>query len=137
MNNLLTYDAVQESIWGKRCHLLLGNGFSIACDPVFRYDSLFDAAVDGGISTKAQEIFTRLGTNNFEGVMRLLDDADWIARTYGLVKGEGSPMLDDVEVVKRTLVEAVATSHLGHSGEVSAEKKNAALRFLEPYCYRR
>jgi hypothetical protein len=132
-SELLSYDAVLKSL-GSTSYLLLGNGFSVACDPIFSYSRLYDAAVAAGLSVRAQAVFERLGTNNFEGVMRLLDDAHWIATTYGLVRsGDSSEMIDDVRIVKTTLVEAVAKNHLPHTGHVSDEKKAAARNFFDPY----
>lgn len=95
--------------------------------------SVYDAAVEAGLSERAQKIFDRLGTSNFEGVMRALSDAYWIAETYGIPKESIKEILDDVEVVKRTLVQAVAQSHLAHSGEVPDEKKTCALAFFRDY----
>src|SRR2546425_11892638 len=109
---LLTYDAVRRALGNGRSHLLLGNGFSIACDPIFAYTSLYQRAIAAGLSKRAQAVFDRLGTNNFEGVMRLLDDGHWVARTYGLIHSDQSEMRCDVEVVKQALVEAIAKSHL-------------------------
>lgn len=116
-----------------RSHLLLGNGFSISCNPLFSYGSLYDAAVAAGLSERARQVFARLGTNNFEGAMRLLDDSDWVARTYGLVGNERSPMLEDLDVIKRTLVEAIANSHLRHTGEVEDNRKERAAAFLNHF----
>lgn len=130
---LLHYDAVRERLGEGRSHLLLGNGWSIGCDEIFRYASLYEAALDEGLSQRAQTVFERLGTNNFEGVMRLLDDAHWVARTYGLIEGNESAMRTDVETVKQALVNAIGRSHLNHTGEVPDEQKDSALRFLEPY----
>jgi hypothetical protein len=130
---LLRYDAVLSALRTGRSHLLLGNGFSIACDPIFSYRMLYEAAVNAGLSARAQQVFKRLGTSNFEGVMRLLDDAHWAAITYGVPCAQVAEMLSDAEVVKNTLVEAVATSHLAHSGEVPDKKKASARRFLKPY----
>jgi hypothetical protein len=130
----LDYAEVLELLGdGRRSHLLLGNGFSIGCDTIFRYASLYERAVDKGLSQRAQEVFAGLGTNNFEGVMRLLGDSHWVARTYGLVEGAQSDMLHDLEIVKRALVEAIADSHLPHSGSVEDAKKNAAAAFFKPY----
>jgi hypothetical protein len=71
----LTYQELLAALPERgRVHLLLGNGFSIACDPIFRYASLYDAAVEAGLSARAQQVFARHGTNNFEGVLRLLED---------------------------------------------------------------
>ena len=116
-----------------RTHLLLGNGFSISCDPIFRYDKLYDAAVAAGLSERAQKVFGRLGTNNFESVMRLLDDGHWLAKNYGLLDGDSSELLEDLEVIKNTLVTAIATSHVAHTGLVPDAKKQSALTFLEPF----
>lgn len=130
---VLPYPEVVRQCSARRSHVLLGNGFSIACDPIFRYDRLYDNAVARGLSPRAQAVFERLGTNNFEGVMRLLEDAYWVASTYGLSGDPSEEILSDVEIVKRTLVEAVATSHLENTGCVPERKKQAALAFLEPF----
>ncbi len=130
---LLTYANVLAKIGERRAHVLIGNGFSIACDPVFRYDSLFEAAVRSGLSGRAQSVFSRLGTNNFEGVLRLLEDAHWIAGLYGLEALELRGLAEDAEIVKTALVEAVTTSHLDHAGCVPDAKKDAARSFLAPY----
>jgi hypothetical protein len=109
---LMRYSDVLDAL-PKTCHLLIGNGFSVACDQIFSYPSLYDAAVTAGLSRRAQKVFSHVGTNNFEGTMRLLDDAHWVAETYGLIpQGGTSQMLSDVDIVKRTLVEAVANNHL-------------------------
>jgi hypothetical protein len=127
------YVDVRDRIGKGRSHILLGNGFSIACNPIFRYERLYDNAVSAGLSERAQRVFGRLGTNNFEGVMRLLEDAHWVAEEYGASKPGLDEMLQDVEIVKRTLVEAVASSHLENTGAVENEMKETALPFLDPY----
>src|SRR4051794_20244206 len=118
MPDFIQYDEVVRSFGNSRAHLLLGNGFSIGCDPVFKYQSLYEKAVAKGLSANAQQVFKRFGTNNFEGVMSLLENTHWVAVEYSLVKGDRSQMLDDVEIVKRALIEAIADSHLDHSGLV-------------------
>lgn len=117
----------------SRKHLLLGNGFSIACDPIFQYGKLYDTAVEAGLSDRAQQVFGFLGTNNFEGVMRLLEDADQVARVYGLIAGDKSALLDDVAIIKKTLIEAVSKSHLPNTGSLADTKKEAALKFMGDY----
>ena len=68
---ILSYpDVLAET--DKRRHLLLGNGFSIACRPdLFRYDKLFDRA-DFSKLSRARKAFDRLNTTNFEAVIRAL-----------------------------------------------------------------
>ncbi len=118
---------------GGRVFLLLGNGFSIACDPVFRYASLYDQAVEAGLSVRAQAVFERLGTNNFEGVLRLLEDAEWIAGKYEVRPKNLVGLQEDATIVRRTLIEAVARAHLNHPGEIAEEKKVAARQFVSRY----
>jgi len=130
---VLTYEEVRERIGERRSYLLLGNGFSIACDEVFRYSSLYDSAVTAGLSERAQLLFEHIGTNNFEGVMRLLEQADWVARTYGLLREGASQMLQDLDVIKKTLVAAVAKSHLENPGDIEDSRKQAAAIFFSPY----
>ncbi len=132
-SNLLSYEEVRERCRSSRLALLLGNGFSIACNEVFTYTSLFEAAVRAGLSSRAQEIFERLGTNNFEGVMRLLELSHWVACKYGLVQSRHSEMLADLEAIKRALIEAIGGSHLAHPGEIWVERKERAVDFLRPY----
>lgn len=65
--------------------------------------------------------------------MRLLNESHWVAKQYGLLNGDDSEMLADVEIVKNALVEAIASSHLANTGSVSDAKKAAAAKFFEPY----
>jgi hypothetical protein len=132
-DEIMPYTDALAALGDGRKHVLLGNGFSIACDPIFSYASLYEAAVAKGLSDRAQAVFGLLGTNNFEGVMNLLERSHWVAQIYGLIEADGSPMLDDAAIVKQTLVEAVAGSHLAHTGLVADEKKAAALNFLRPF----
>jgi len=132
-SDILDYAEVRQHIGDRRSFLLLGNGFSIACDPVFRYSSLYEASVAAGLSHKAQSVFEKIGTNNFEGVMKLLEDSHWVGKTYNLIEGDSSQMLDDLEVIKQTLVAAVASSHLEQPGDIAESRKQAAVRFFSPY----
>ncbi len=132
-DQILTYEEVRARLGTGTAYLLLGNGFSIACDPIFRYESLYEAAVQAGLSSRAQKLFQKVGTNNFEGIMRLLADSHWVAKTYRLVHGNQSKMLDDLEVIKKTLVKAIASSHLEHPGEILDERKQAAAEFVKPF----
>ena len=66
--DILDYSDVLRELGGGRAFVLLGNGFSIGCDPVFSYGRLYDAAKNAGLSENAQAVFDYLGTNNFEGV---------------------------------------------------------------------
>ncbi|MGD9934603.1 MAG: DUF4917 family protein [Dehalococcoidia bacterium] len=133
--DLLTYHQVLELLPPTK-HLLLGNGFSISCDPAFRYDSLYEFAREHGLSRRAQAVFEKIGTSNFEGVLRALGDTEWIAATYGLAAGSangGPSIAEDIESVKNALVAAVAQRHLERPSDVDEAKRAAAVEFLSPY----
>jgi hypothetical protein len=134
--SLLSYQQVKDELSSGRSHLLLGNGFSIACDKLFNYGSLFDFAKVNGLTERVLGVFDRLGTNNFEGVMRLLEDTDWAARYYGLIPEKPDPvsaMIVDLLSVKNALVEALALTHLEHTHKVEGERKTCCAEFLNPY----
>lgn len=134
MPNLISYQQALESTGNGRKHILLGNGFSVSCDSIFQYANLYEVARHAGLSPRAQEVFKKLGTCNFEGVMRLLDDSHWIAQTYQLiVSDDTTTILSDVEIIKRTLVASVAAAHLPNTGSIPEDRKLAALKFLSPY----
>jgi hypothetical protein len=132
---ILTYTQVKERLGSGRCHLLLGNGFSIACNRVYAYGRLYDFAKKNGLTKHVQGVFEYLGTNNFEGVMKLLKDGVWLAKHYGLRAGLRSKadMAQDLESVKVALVEALAKTHLQIPGEVGEDRLKRCREFMKPY----
>jgi hypothetical protein len=128
---LLTFNDVYNILPEGRSHLLIGNGFSIAADPIFKYQNLYETAVSAGLSEEAVQIFDYLGTNNFEGVLQLLDDTAKVAEIYGTHNEVIERISKDTAVIKEALVSAVAISHLEHSGVIAADKKERALEFLK------
>ena len=132
---LLEYEEVRQEIGAKTCHLLLGNGFSIACNPIYHYGSLYDFAKKNGLTKHVQGVFDYLGTNNFEGVMRLLEDGIWLACHYGLkpvAKAKGY-MAEDLKSVKHALVEALAKTHLQIPNEVGNDRLEQCSKFIKLY----
>lgn len=100
--DLLSYDQGLAELGTGRVHLLLGNGFSVACESCFAYGSLFEHTKANCLPNSCLPVFDRLGTNNFEGVMQLLEDADWMSQHYGLIDGATpSAMLTDLDAVKK------------------------------------
>jgi hypothetical protein len=131
---LLSYDQVRAALGTGAAHLLIGNGFSISCDPVFGYENLFAFARENGLPDRVTRVFEHVGTNNFEAVLRLLHETDWAARHYGLLRGDGQSELQaDATIVQRALVEAVARTHLEHPGMIDDARKTRCVSFLEPY----
>jgi hypothetical protein len=65
--------AIADSAQFSKRHLLLGNGFSIACCPnIFHYGSLFSRA-DFSSNPNLVRVFDLLGTQDFEIAIRHLE----------------------------------------------------------------
>lgn len=131
---LITYNDVLREIPNTK-HLLLGNGFSIACSKKFEYPNLFEYVKKTSLNPHVLKVFEYLGTNNFEGVMRLLEDSKWIAKHYGLerTKGVTASISEDLASIKKSLVSAIAKTHLPNPSTISDDRKNQCVSFLEPY----
>lgn len=133
-NGLMTYDDVKKLLGKGRSHLLLGNGFSIACDPIFKYESLYEIAKTKGLNPRAITIFEHIGSNNFERVLKLIEDMRWMVGVYHLATDEIRDQIgEDLENVKKTLIEALAETHPSHTGQLDDAHKEACADFLEPY----
>ncbi|HEU4819494.1 DUF4917 family protein, partial [Janthinobacterium sp.] len=84
MKTMTFEDALNDSRNCKKRHLLLGNGFSIACRPgIFIYKRLFEQADFRQLSATVKQTFEALGTQDFERVIKALRDSRIIAATYG------------------------------------------------------
>ena len=117
-----------------RNHLLLGNGFSIACDQIFKYEKLFQYAKESGLPQEVVGLFDYFGTNNFEGVLKQLEDCNWIANHYRIIPGVLERFfVEEYESVKTALIHAVTKTHLARPADIAVEKKNACVNFLSPY----
>jgi hypothetical protein len=108
---ILSYTQVLNEADNNR-HLLLGNGFSIACRPqLFRYDTLFNRANFSQLPRVLQS-FDALGTKNFEAVIRALRSFSALTSIY--VSNDPtarSSAIQDANALREVLVEAVANSH--------------------------
>lgn len=134
--SLITYPQVLEQIKDEQTvHLLIGNGFSVDCDKIFSYPSIYQKAVENGLSKRAQGLFEKLGTNNFEGVMHLLDNAHWVAHHYGLLDKSCSELLKDNELIKQTLVQILCMSHPPSQSDIADNKKEFAQKFFNRYTH--
>jgi len=65
---LLSYADVLRQTTGKSRHILLGNGFSIACRKCFDYRELYEAIADS-ISDETRQVFRQVDTHNVEHVL--------------------------------------------------------------------
>jgi hypothetical protein len=129
---LLSFEqALKHSEKARRRHLLLGNGFSIALKPdIFSYGSLFDNA-DFSAAPHVPELFRALETNDFEIVIRHLQDTARVVEVYRprlikLIARLGR----DAAAIKDALVAAIARRHPDRPYDIAPEQYAACRRFL-------
>lgn len=105
-------EALNDSNGYNRRHVLLGNGFSIACRPhIFAYGKLFEQADFSKVSPTAKNAFLALGTQDFEKVIKALRDASKIVAAYGGAAGLAETLVADADGLKELLVQTIAASH--------------------------
>jgi len=130
--SLLTFEqAIADSEQFSKRHLLLGNGFSIACRAdIFHYGSLYDQADFSG-APEIESVFEALGTKDFESVIRTLESAATILPAY-LTDGGAAPtkMLEHATMLKEILVQTIAGNHPHIPSDIPEEKFWACRRFL-------
>ena len=111
---ILTFSkALEVSGDSPQPHLLLGNGFSIACRPdIFVYGKLFERADFSALSDSARASFDALNTTDFEKVIRALRDAVELLSVYnGAPDVVRTQMTQDADGLREVLVQAIASSH--------------------------
>jgi hypothetical protein len=129
---LLTFsEALYDSDRNSRRHVLLGNGFSIACRPhIFAYGKLFEQADFSKISLTAKNAFAALGTQDFEKVIKALRDASKIVTAYGAPTDFSATLATDADGLKELLVQTIAASHPAWPGELTEVEYQACRSFL-------
>ncbi|MDX0766738.1 DUF4917 family protein [Sinorhizobium medicae] len=129
--SLLTFEqAVTDSEQFSKRHLLLGNGFSIACHAdIFHYGSLYDQADFSG-APEIQSVFAALDTKDFESVIRTLESAATILPAY-IADGGAAPtkILQHATMLKEILVQTIAGNHPHIPSDIPQEKFWACRRF--------
>lgn len=123
--------AIADSDRFSKRHLMLGNGFSIACRAdIFQYGSLF-AQADFSPAPEAVAVFKVLGTQDFEAAIRALENAARILPSY-VPHGAGAAakMMEHAGALKEILVTTIAANHPAVPGEIPDEKFWACRQFL-------
>jgi len=112
-------------------HLLLGNGFSIACDnSIFTYNSLYNET-DFSDSPEIKKSFDLLGTTDFEYVIEVLEKSSIILPAYLDDKHNiASKMVNDSKKIKDLLIETISTRHPSMPSIISGEKYSHCRSFL-------
>lgn len=134
MNVLDFEDAIRAAGVYNKKHLLLGNGFSIACKPgIFSYGSLFNEAKKT-MSAELFSIFTAMNTKDFEEVIRALQHAATILRVYQPKEiSTYNLLLEDADNLKKELIAAVAGRHPERPSDITEDNYAACRRFLSNF----
>lgn len=116
--------------YSKR-HLILGNGFSIACRPdIFHYGSLYSRA-DFDERPKLQAAFEALGTQDFEEVIRHLEAGAKLLPIYASHAAAATEqMIDDAAALKEILIKTIAANHPHSPLDISEGEFSACRKFL-------
>lgn len=132
---VLTFpEAINASAGYSKRHLLLGNGFSIACRPdIFRYDKLFEQADFSALPNSAKAAFSVLHTTDFERVIKALRDSAAIATSYSVTNAQVDAMRSDADALKELLVQTIAQSHPALPVDITDEEYAACQRFLDNF----
>ncbi|MCI0755549.1 DUF4917 family protein [Roseomonas vastitatis] len=132
MVEVVSFEAAMEGLNGaKKRHLLLGNGFSIALKPnIFTYGSLYENA-DFSAVPHVKKLFQALGTQDFEVVIKHLQDAARVVEVYRpSAKTLARRLRNDAAAIKDALVTAIAKRHPDRPYDVTAEQYAACRAFL-------
>lgn len=132
MVNVITFEkAIADSEqYGKR-HLILGNGFSIACRAdIFHYASLFDEA-DFSNFPEAKDVFNALNTKDFEFAINSLETSALVTPLYvEESKQESEAMADHALALKDLLVATIAGNHPETPNSIDEQQLWACRKFL-------
>ena len=118
-------------------HLLLGNGFSIACDPRFNYRTLLGQA-NFSEAQKLPEVFSKMGTKDFEQVIRILRDTSKVLKIYDKANPKANPHVAEMEknakMIKNILISTITKTHLrGPQAIDSGRSIDACQEFLKHF----
>jgi hypothetical protein len=132
---IVSYDAAIASLdHAKKRHLLLGNGFSIALKPdIFTYGSLYENA-DFSAAPHVKKLFEALGTQDFEVVIKYLQDAAKVVEVYRPSAVTLARRLrNDAAAIKDALVTAIAKRHPDRPFDIKKEQYAACRAFLHTF----
>lgn len=132
MPNLIRFDeAIAHSGKFKKRHLLLGNGFSIACRPkIFTYGSLFEQA-DFSKLPLVPKVFEALKTTDFEQVIKALEEASKVLPIYSTSLGSAAKLMgEDAEKLKDLLISTVGKNHPNIPNEIDDTQFWGCRQFL-------
>jgi len=129
-----TFEEALKKASGLKKHLLLGNGFSIACKPdIFTYQTLYKQA-DFSTVPNAKAIFEALNTTDFEIVVKALEQSASILNVYDPTQRKLRDQLSrDANSIKHLLIDTVAKNHPARPNEISDDQYRRCRKFLSHF----
>lgn len=127
-------EAIADSEQFSKRHLLLGNGFSIACRAdIFHYESLFNEADFSG-APELENVFNALDTQDFEIAIRSLENGAKLLPIYS-EHGElaAAQMLEHADLLKDILLQTIAGNHPEGPFDIDDEKFLGCRKFLNHF----
>lgn len=127
-------EALTLTASARKRHLLLGNGFSIALKPdIFSYGSLYDNA-DFSAAPHVPDLFKALNTNDFEVVIRHLQNTARVVEVYKpRLQKLIARLRKDAAAIKDALVAAIAKRHPDRPYDISNDQYAACRKFLSRF----
>jgi len=138
MPKFIGYKDALEETEGKKRNLLLGNGFSIACDPRFEYESLFKKA-NFKEHSSLQNVFENLKTCNFEEVIRELHKTSTHLRVMSAyrnsekLKKSAEEISSDIRNAKLILLNVIKDTHPDKQTALTEDQYKSSRRFLKNF----
>lgn len=134
MTNVISFEKAISESEGSTRHLLLGNGFSIACfSDKFSYTSLRKEAKLEKYS-RIFNVFNDVKTNDFEKIIKLLSDIPVVIHHYfGDSKKGINNMIKDADRLKKLLIETLVKNHPEIQSDITDERYHNCRTFLNNF----
>lgn len=118
---------------GRKPHLLLGNGFSMAYDhKIFSYNALFNF-IENIENKFLSKLFGIIKTKNFELVMQQLNNFCELIEAFGTDDTLLKKVTEASDSLKNSLIEAVDSLHPEHVFKIPDKESECCARFLSGY----
>lgn len=127
MIKIKTFEECIAQAGKAKKHLMLGNGFSVSLFPsIFNYKRLAENIE----SDRINMLFEAIDTPDFEFVMRRLLEAVDIIRHYDSSECITGRINEDIEELKRTLIQVISKSHPPKPSEITDHQYYSCRQFL-------
>jgi hypothetical protein len=111
--------------------ILLGNGFSQAYNiGLFSYTALQSVAA---LPPRLNQVFTALGTTDFELVMRRLSQSALLMPPYNVPAVNVNEMQADIDTVRTTLITALTAHHPANADSITPAESQTCAAFFAPF----